>query len=475
MSSVQRAPQKTTPDIAVEIARFAATIDATKLAPEVIKSAKTNIFDTLACALAGSSAKAIPEVTSLVREWAGAPQADMFVFGGKYPAHRAAFANGGIAHARDYDDTHDAAILHAGVTAIPAAIAGGQLRGGFSGADLIAAVTAGLELTCRLGIGVQVDIIETGYIYTPLLGHFGATVAAGRAFGLNEAEMLSALGIVYSMVSGNHQVTVDASLMKRLQPGIAAQNAVLAVQMAKKGIKGPHNVFEGVDGFFRVYFHNRVKPEVVVENLGQRFEFMNLSYKPYPCCRDTHAPIDAALILREKTKRKAQDIERIRVGVTGPGYQMVCAPEHVRLNPKTIVEAQFSIPFTVATAWIDGPITLGHLSDEGIKRPELLDLCKRVQCYVHDGIDKEWARFVTPADVMVEFKDGTSAHCRVDYPKGHPNNAMTEAEFAAKAVDCAKLSAVPLKPDTVPRLIECVATLDKAKDITSLMRIMTAQ
>ena len=232
--------------------------------------------------------------------------------------------------------------------------------------------------------------------------------------------MLSAFGIVYSSVAGNHQVTVDASLMKRLQPGLAAQAAVTAVQLAKKGIKGPHNVFEGLDGFFRVYFQNRVDVDVIRKDLGQRFEFLNLSYKPYPCCRDTHAPIDAALELARKTKRKAQDIERIRVGVTGPGYQMVCVPEQVRLNPKTIVEAQFSIPYTVAAAWIDGPITLGHLSDEGIKRPDILELAKRVQCYVHEDIDREWARFVTPAHVRVDFKDGTHAECRIDYPKGHP-------------------------------------------------------
>ena len=200
-----------------------------------------------------------------------------------------------------------------------------------------------------------------------------------------------------------------------------------------------------------------------------------MSYKPYPCCRDTHAPIDAALELARKTKRKGQDIERIRVGVTGPGYQMVCVPEQVRLNPKTIVEAQFSIPYTVAAAWIDGPITLGHLSDEGIKRPDILDLAKCVQCYVHEDIDRAWARFVTPAHVRVDFKDGTHAECRIDYPKGHPKNAMTEAEFAAKTADCMKLSAVPLPPNTAQRLIDAVAGLEKAADISELMRVMTGQ
>jgi 2-methylcitrate dehydratase PrpD len=272
--------QGTTHDVVVDLARFAATIDAARFDANVIEAVKTNILDTLSCALAGSSAKAIAEVAGLVQEWGGSPQADLFVFGGKFPAHHAAWVNGGMSHARDYDDTHDAAILHAGVTAVPAAIAAGQLRGALSGADLIAAVAAGLEVTCRLGVAVQVDIIESGFIYTSLLGYFGATAAAGRALGLTPEEMRNAFGIVYSSVAGNHQVTRDASLMKRLQPGLAAQAAVVAVQLAKRGIRGAQHVFEGADGFFRVYLRNRVDGDVVRKDLGKRFELLNLSYKP---------------------------------------------------------------------------------------------------------------------------------------------------------------------------------------------------
>ncbi|RFC77519.1 hypothetical protein DXZ75_06380 [Streptomyces sp. AcE210] len=92
-----------------------------------------------------------------------------------------------------------------------------QLRGNVSGADLVAAVAAGLEVTCRLGVAVQVDIVESGFLYSSLLGYFGATAAAGRALGLTGDEMVNAFGIVYCSVAGNHQVPRDASLMKRLQ------------------------------------------------------------------------------------------------------------------------------------------------------------------------------------------------------------------------------------------------------------------
>ncbi len=461
------------PDLVVDLARFASGLDAHQLAPDVLAATKTNILDTLSCAFAGSSAQAIPELSELIREWAGAPQADLFVLGGKYPAHHAAWVNGAMSHARDFDDTHDAAILHAGVSTVPAAIAAAQLHGAATGADLVSAVAAGLETICRLGVATKIDLIESGFIYTSLLGYFGATAAAGRALRLNEDQMRNAFGIVYSSVAGNHQVTRDASLMKRVQPGLAAQAAVVAVQLARKGMRGAQNVFEGADGFFRVYLHGQVDVEIVRADLGQRFELLNLSYKPYPCCRDVHAAVDAVLQLRAAMACPADEIESISVGVTASGYQMVCVPEEVRLAPKTIVEAQFSIPYTVAAAWIDGTLGIGHFSDSGMARSDVLALCARVRPYVDDAIERDWSRFVTPAKVTIQYRDGQRAEARVDYARGHPSNPMTQADFSAKATDCARFAARTLPSDTALRLADEVSRLETCPDITALMGLMT--
>jgi 2-methylcitrate dehydratase PrpD len=378
-----------------------------------------------------------------------------------------------MSHARDFDDTHDAAILHAGVSTVPAAIAAAQLAGGIAGADLVAAVAAGLETICRLGVATKIDLIESGFIYTSLLGYFGATAAAGRALGLNEEQMRNAFGIVYSSVAGNHQVTRDASLMKRVQPGLAAQAALVAVQLARKGIRGAQHVFEGADGFFRVYLHGKVDADVVRADLGKRFELLNLSYKPYPCCRDVHAAVDAALKLRAVAPRPAGEIESIRVGITASGYQMVCVPEFVRLAPRTIVEAQFSIPYAVAAAWIDGTLGLGHFSDQGLQRADVLALCARVRPYVDEDIEREWSRFVTPAKVAIQFRDGHTLEARVDYARGHPNNPMSRAEFTAKSADCARLAVRPLAADVATRLSDAVHRLETADDLAELMAVLS--
>jgi 2-methylcitrate dehydratase PrpD len=218
---------------------------------------------------------------------------------------------------------------------------------------------------------------------------------------------------------------------------------------------------------------DRVDADVVRKDLGKRFELLNLSYKPYPCNRGVHCTIDAVLELRAKTQRPASDIESISVGITGSAYQMICVPEHVRMAPKTIVEAQFSMHYALALSWIDGAPGMRHFSDEALQRSDILALAARVKPYVDEDIDREWSRSVTPARVMVRFRDGQTVETRVDYPKGHPKNMMTDAEFLAKTTDCATYAARPLPPDTVGRLISTVGKLESLPDISELLRIVT--
>ena len=142
----------------------------------------------------------------------------------------------------------------------------------------------------------------------------------------------------------------------------------------------------------------------------------------------------------------------MRVGVTGPGYQMVCVPESVRRAPTTIVEAQFSIPFTVAAALIDGPLTINHFTQTAVGRPDILALAQRVHPYVDQEIDRDWNRFVTPARLDIQYSDGKETSVRIDYPKGHPRHRMTAAELTAKTADCARYAARTLAPDAAGRL-----------------------
>jgi 2-methylcitrate dehydratase PrpD len=456
-------------EFAFELAEFAIGLTGDALPEPVVAAVKTNVFDTLACAVAGSSAPGVAETLELGREWGGTPQATVIAFGDRLPAHHAAWINGTMAHARDYDDTHDAAVLHAGVSVVPAALAAAEMAAPVSGADFIAAVAAGLETVCRLGLATEVGIIESGYMYTSLFGHFGATVAAGRILKLDRQQMIDALGIAYSQVAGNHQVTRDAALTKRMQPGFAAKAALVSTQLARKGVRGVQHTFDGADGFFRVYLHDRCDTARLRTGLGRDFEFLDLSYKPYPCCRFDHSAIDAARAIAARDDIRPDDIRRVEVGMTRQCYEAVCTPVALRKAPDSIVAAQFSIPFTVAAALIDGAIALSHMTEEGIARRDILDLTARVDGVVSPEIERDWGRNISPAALKVELTDGRVLEHRVDHPSGSVQAPMTVADFDRKMADCLSVCATDLPGDAAVRLRAAVDGLETAADAGAVL------
>ncbi|MGH6862118.1 MAG: MmgE/PrpD family protein, partial [Phyllobacterium sp.] len=425
-------------DFAADFAAFSSSLRVEDLSQEVLLAAKANLFDTLACATAGVSAAGVADMSALIVGWGGKPEAAILCSNHRVPAHHAAWINGMMAHARDYDDTHDGAILHAGVSVIPAVLAAAELNEKATGADVIAGVVVGLELICRLGVATTIGIIDSGFIYTSLFGHFAATAAAARVMGFDAVQTVNALGIAYSQAAGTHQVTRDAALTKRIQPGFAAKTALISVAMTRIGIRGAQNTFEGVDGLFRTYLRNQYDPVMLRDALGSRYEFLDLSYKPYPCCRFNHTAIDAALDIRRRIGPN-ETIRRVTARINRQAYEAVCTPIDVRRSPKTIVQAQFSIPYTVACALIKGRVGLLDFSDAGIGNEKILDLAGRVDAVLDDDIERNWSRNISPTHLEVETERGV-LEARVDYPRGHPNAPMTFDDFDEKLADCLSAS-----------------------------------
>jgi 2-methylcitrate dehydratase PrpD len=461
-------------DFAFELADFSSRLQCSSLPASAVEAAKINVFDTLICAVAGSSAAAIPEVHELVREWGGTPQASILVFGEKIPAHQAAFINGCMAHARDYDDTHDAAVLHAGVSVVPAALAAAELNGQTHGRDFIAGVVAGLETISRLGVATTIGIIESGYMYTALLGHFAATIAAARVLSLTQEQTVNALGIAYSQVAGNHQVTRDAAQTKRMQPGFAAMSALISVQLAKKGVRGVQNTFEGIDGFFRVYLQGRYDRHVLRDQLGERFEFTQLSYKPYPCCRFNHSAIEAAVRLKLDRVKSVGEIKAIRVGLNHQAFEAVCTPIEIRKSPRTVVQAQFSIPYTVAAAFIDGRVGLDHFSENLSERHDILALAQKVDPYIDPDLERQYGRNIAPTIVSVEMNDGEIFGLTIDKPLGHPTRPMSHENLALKAMDCFASSARPLGSNAQASLGVFMAQLEHQENMSAIIQTLTS-
>ncbi len=211
-----------TRDLAADLAKFASGCMPDASARDATLN---DLIDTLACAAAGRAADGVTHLRGLFADWGGKPEAGVWFDRLRLPAPEAAFVNGVAAHAVEFDDTHDEAIVHAGITVVPAVLAAAERRGEIGGDELLAAVVVGVDVACRLALGVTAGPGESGWLLTPLCGTFGAAAGAARALGLDFEQTLHALGLAYAQAAGNGQATIDGALAKRLQAGLAARAA----------------------------------------------------------------------------------------------------------------------------------------------------------------------------------------------------------------------------------------------------------
>jgi 2-methylcitrate dehydratase PrpD len=459
-------------DIAFRLAEYASSLKLENMPASSVEATRRDMFDSLSTGIAGSSAKGIKEMLELAEEWGGAEQATVYGFGKKFPAHVAAWLNATMIHGYDYDDTHDVALLHSGAVVISSALAAAEKVGGVSGADLLAAVTAGLDIHCRLGLATTINIIESGWIYTELMGGFAAAAAAGRVMGLTAEEIVNAFGIVFSQTAGTYQAITDSAWTKRMQPGFAAKAAIISCEMAQKGVRGAQNTFEGKYGFYHIYLNDRYNPEPLQKGLGVTFAHEDMAFKPWPCGRPMQPPINVALEAREKFNLDPNKIRHVDILMNEYLYIAGCTPEDVRHHPTSIVEGQFSIPYNVACALVNGRVGLADHTEEGIRRPDVLAMTARVNGVIDPELDREFRSRVPSVIIRTEMMDGEVLVHRLDVTLGCREKPMTYEAVAAKMEDCIGFSAVPMPGDTATKirsLVDNLETLDNSNEIVQAM------
>jgi len=426
----------------------------------VIDNTKKFILDSFGVATAGASAPGCKEVVDLIKTWGGRPEATILEYGGKVPSPSAAFVNSMMMHALDFDDTLDESALHAHVSVLPAALAAAESVGDVSGKDLITAVTLGVDLVCRLGLATKRPL---SWMRTATCGSFGAGAASGKILRLEKEGMGNALGIVYSRTSGNVQCLVDGGLVKRMQPGFSAEAGVLSAFLAKRGITGARDIFEGPYGFFNLYEGGDYDQEKLCDALGERFEGMRLSIKPYPSCRMTHASIDAALAVRKEKRLDPSNIEEIVVHVSKMVYDMVGSPFAIRKSPQ--VDAQFSIPYTIAAGLVRGDVFLKDFEEVSIRDPQVLKLAEKVKVVMDPALQE---RDMSTATFVVKTKEGVYEK-RVNKMKGSPSHPMSMEECVEKFNKCLFYSQRPISQAKLDQMINGLVNLEMIKDIKVLM------
>jgi 2-methylcitrate dehydratase PrpD len=454
-------------DAAVEFARHFANTKYENLSPEVVDATKKEILDLLGVGLGGAAQPGATHVRDLMLDWGGKEESSIFGSRRKVPAPNAAQANATMAHALDFDDVHEAAVMHPGIAAIPVAVAVAEAQGNKSGKELITATALGVDMMCRLALATTPgkNPIDLGWHLTSLFGYVGSAATAARVLGLPEEKIVDAIGIGYHQCAGNGQCVKDGALTKRLGPGFAIRGGITAALLARAGVTGSTNSFEGEWGLYKQYMQRDYSRDILLDELGKRFEGVQVVIKPYPCCRGVHPAIDAGLELATADKVQSGDIREIVLTVTSAHLALLCTPEEAKKSPRSPVDAQFSIFWGVASAIVGKRVGLDDFTESAIRNPDVLQVTQKMRLEVDDTLSRPGP---DPTRVKVITRDGNVFERVVYTPLGSLDRPMSFEDCARKFEDCAK----HLNSKKVDRIIQMIGQLDRVEDIGDIIQLM---
>lgn len=466
-----------TPRVTRQLAAHVADLRYESLPRELVHLVKQCVLDTLGVSIAASTlAPEAKTVADYVEELGGRPIASIWGFGRKAPAPWAAFVNGSLGHMVDYDDV--GAGGHVSIVTIPVAFALAEQLGGVSGKALIAAIAAGMDVHTRLNAAIRIPdwTIAEGWFPTQLFGFVSGAATAAKLYGLDADGIENAFGIAFTQMSGSRQMAVGASThLRSMQAGFSGQGAVLAADLARRGIVGSKEILEGRYGLYRTYVRGEPDWDGVVGGLGRDFPVLRLhGFKVWPACGYTRGTNEAIRRLREEHHLRPEQVESITViGGTG-ATQLLSEPLEQKRRPKLAIDGKFSIPFTSAVMMAKGNVTLRDYTEEGLRDPAVLAMADKVTYRPDPEAKLQVGGYSSLSRPTVEIRtrDGKTYSCRPDGVPGDPDHPVSDAMLEAKFRDCVSFSAVNIPGSNVDRALESIHHLEEMTDVGGLIRLL---
>ena len=444
------------PTLSEKLARFALGLSYDQIPAAVVTRAKHLILDSVGIALA-STQYPFAAVSLAAMEELGSGASPVIGIGRKLALRDAVLMNGILVHGLDFDDTHSRGVIHGTSSSFPCALALTD-RDDNDGKALLVAYVAAMEVATRLGAVAKGGFHQVGFHPTGLVGAFGCTLAAARILGLDVDQATMAQGITLSMASGSLEFLEDGSWTKRMHPGWAGVVGITAATLAKHGFVGPRGAYDGRFGLYASHlgkYFEQADFDLATESLGRSWQINEVAVKPIPACHFTHAAADAAAVLRKEHCLAAKDIRRVRVRVPQEVVKTVCEPVANKRNPANSYDAQFSIPYIVATGLTKGRFTLAELEDDALNDKAVLDLASRVDYEIDEG--STFPRHYT-GEVVVETADGRTLRHREGVNRGCADRPLSNDEVVSKFFDNAD-RAIPRR--TAERIRDGVLSCDK--------------
>jgi 2-methylcitrate dehydratase PrpD len=448
------------------LAAFAATTGYQKIPKEVVQKQKELTLDLLGCALGAVRApEAVHAYAALADLEADNGPSVVWGAGRRASCPGAALVNGILGHTLELDDTHAEGCIHPATVVVPAALATAE-KTGATGKELIASIVVGYEVAIRVAIAVDpVSHRMHGWHATGTCGVLGAAAAAGSLLKLDAARMGWALGLAGVQHTGTWIFTDDGSMCKRFHAGQAAQGGVLAAFLAKAGFTGPRRILEAPDGGLFMAVSDKSDPERIFRGLGEVFEAAVTAPKPFSCCRHEHSTLHGVLKIVEKHHVKAGDVKEVRVKTNSSAYRSVGKI----VEPKTVAESQFSLPFSIGLALVDGRVFHDQFTPERFIDPAVLAVARKVKVVLDPEVDSRYPKHWS-ADVEIETGSGVFREFVGD-PPGEPGNPLPESYIRDKFRHLAKAA---LSDETAGKMEEMVLSIESVSSVKQLSSLLSA-
>ncbi len=432
------------------------------IAEEAREAAQRAFMDTAGVMLVGSREDCARIAADLVRARESRPVASVAGQGFRTSPEAAAFVNGVAAHALDYDDVNGPMTGHPSVPLVPAILALAEETGA-GGRAALDAFVIGFEVEVKLGRAIGPSHYLRGWHATGTLGVLAAAAASARLYRLSTAQTKMAFGIAASMASGLRQNF--GTMTKPLHPGYAAQNGIIAAQLAARGFTADAAILEAPIGYLNLFSpEGDAELTAATAALGAPLELLRsgLSVKGYPCCYATHRAIEAALELTPDGLDE-RDVEKIEVRVPRGSTEPL-----IHSRPTTGLEGKFSMEYCVAAAVLDGRVGLDSFEDAAVGRQAAQRLLRRVQTQMTGDVSRPAEGY---AEVSIHLGHGRELTRRVDEPRGTPDRPLTVEQLAAKYRDCAGRV---LSADACERSLELLLHLGRLDSVTPLTTLLMA-
>ena len=449
------------PPVTDTLARFVTETDFSTISGTTRTNAKLHILDTFGVALAGVSTPVAEIALDYCKNLGASTEASIWGTSAKVSVSTAAFANGLLSHALDFDDWD--AFIHVGHPTsmiIGAALPLAECIGA-SGKDLLKAYALGIEVICKLAANAP-NVQDRGFHSTPVFGSLGAAVACASLLRLDTAKLKAALGVAASAAGGIHRQ--QGSMVKPFHAGNAARNGSGAALLAAKGFTADPAIFEAPRGFCDTFFgKDTCDYEKMISNIGEPYflESPGLGLKWHPCSAPQFLAADAALHLKREHNIRYEDVAKMEVSIPPLRYARHYAPE-----VKTGLRGKFAINYVVAMCILDGKLELKTFTDEKVNQPQVQEAFGKVQVICDETIPEPGPY----CPVTVALKDGARHSYTAKIAKGDPRNPMSESEVTEKFRGNAKLV---ISEKRAEELIDRVQQLESVENVKKLVELVT--